>query len=288
MVKENILLGIKAALKVAEVFENNKVANVLFGFLPLCLHTAIDDDVEFLIPDAKIADTISALIKSGYVECTNADCDELSLDHMVTPNIIKYPKHPNPIAHFHIEKIPFVVALSRQSTLLPYLSHELNPKRPGPDHPELMLSTDPRLPSFYDEGPGSSFYGLSGPWYERPPVRVLNASAFTQALLMLLMRDFQGSGYDNDRVIDRFSDTWRRMARLLVGHCTPNLPEKNLPREFQLSWKYFCREKPREHSEYVPLLWLRKHFIRIKVFPNDLPEVSVNSFRGSDVIRSYG
>ncbi|KAL4958744.1 uncharacterized protein BDV14DRAFT_206327 [Aspergillus stella-maris] len=283
MVKETILLGIEVTGKVAEVFENNGIANVLFGFLPLCLHTAVDDvwDVEFVIPDAKIADAISALIKNGYVECTNADCDELSMEHMVSPCILKYPKHPIPIAHFHIERIPFVVALFRQSTLLLYLSHELTPERPGPDHPELMLSTDPRLPSFYDEGPHSSYYGPSGPWSGRPPVRVLNATAFTQAVLMLFMRDYPATDSDKDRVIDRFSFTWQRMARLLAGHCTPNLPEKNLPREFQLGWKYFCRKGPIEHSEFLPLMWLRKHFTEIEVFPNDLPEVNIHAFRGS-------
>ena len=54
---------------------------------------------------------------------------------------------------------------------------------PAADDPHLMLSNDPRLPPYVPQG-------MSGPWTELYPIKILNRSSFTEAALWLCFRDF--------------------------------------------------------------------------------------------------
>ncbi|KAJ5357063.1 hypothetical protein N7517_011672 [Penicillium concentricum] len=200
----------------------------------------LEKNVEFVIPDHLITVGSNALIAAGFTSCTDHDC----------PNV-QNKKNIHPVApvHFHIEsQYPQYYVLVLR--LYPKPGHlwwlpDFGIGSPATDDPDLMLSNDPRPP---------------------PYVKILNQSSHADAVLLLLLRD-----YDHANLYDY---TWRRLFyQLLESEDDPRLTVKRTLRpRFQamLEEINFLTDQS-TRSMLVPIVELMKEMRDNNELPPPLP-----------------
>lgn len=234
-----------------------------------------------MVADSMLPAAIDALIKKGYVLCTDPDCKELTgyrrFDHALT----RYPCHPIADAHFHVPtRVPYhVVSLIRQSAILWWLP-ELTLEMPGNNDEFFTLSTDQRVrrnwyrPLDRGSGPRTDY-----------PVRIPNYSTLVEAILMHYMLR-----YEYDAVFGNTSDhlghlkyMWLEMADHLANQrqVSGPGPGRGLREEFQFAWDSFClRVEPgeKEYCPNIPLLRLRQWMIGNGRLPSNLETVKINYY----------
>jgi hypothetical protein len=168
--------GKAAAAQIAQLLDEARIPNLLFGWTALALTRADfgSRDIEFVVPDEKLAPAILIIIAAGLCICTGPDCQQLdefrSNPHGVSRSrssssdndnndddsralLLLLPAardntirlHAVPDSHFHLPSGD-TLALYCQSHLLWRLALiPLGP--PPPDDPTFILSTNAaRLP----------------------------------------------------------------------------------------------------------------------------------------------
>ncbi|CAP79007.1 Pc06g00140 [Penicillium rubens Wisconsin 54-1255] len=169
---------VKPAADVARILDEAQVPNLLWGTMAAWLvgdWRHFNEDIQFLVLDHLIQKASDALFAAGFTPCTDPGCDVVKTvnnDYLIPP------------VHFHVEALypeHEVLRLYPKSSHLWWLP-DFGASAPAADDPHLMLSNDPRFPPYVPEG-------MSGPWTEVYPIKVLNRSSFTEAALWLFCRD---------------------------------------------------------------------------------------------------
>lgn len=182
----------------------------------------------------------------GLKPCPDAECDAMVLGRL----------RPVPAAHFHIG------VKYRGCSTLSFLSHSTSLwwrenfpiKAPGSDDPDILLTTDPRLPPYVQ-------YGCTGPWTDLYPIKILNPSSFTEAVILLACRDY--------RQPNNLFPTWEGMLDALRGYkeYPATLVKKSLRPEFQAFWQEYCSDKPVDKIYAGPGRRLRDDLIKANRLP---------------------
>ncbi|CAG8901331.1 unnamed protein product [Penicillium egyptiacum] len=176
----------RPAADVARILDEAQVPNVLWGMMAICLvgeWNDDEDDVEFLVLDHLITAASNALVAAGFTPCTDPGCRAVQTEKN---------HHPIPAVHFHLKaQYPqhnMLRLYPKSGHLWWHPDFDLGP--PTADDPDLMLSNDPRLPPY-------AVQGMSGPWTELYPIKILNRSSCTEAVWWLLFRDLDhANNYD--------------------------------------------------------------------------------------------
>ncbi|KAJ6122942.1 hypothetical protein N7512_005407, partial [Penicillium capsulatum] len=213
-----------AAAEIAHVLERAQVAYVLWGWMALGLVGAYQRSgaIEIIVSDSQMQLACNSLAKIGLKPCRDDECETVVLGRL----------RPVPAAHFHIGfKYRGCTALSflAKSELL-WWWKDFPLLAPGKDHPDILLTTDPRLPPCVE-------YGCTGPWTDLHPIRILNPSSFTEAIILLACRDYNQPNH--------LFPTWGGMLDALRGYkeYPATLVKKSLRPEFQAFWKDYCSDR---------------------------------------------
>ncbi|KAL4796399.1 hypothetical protein BDV19DRAFT_388225 [Aspergillus venezuelensis] len=199
----------RLASEVAFILDEADIPNMVFGWIGLTLSGTNFGirEIEFVIPDASISTATKVLIEAGYdFHCTHPACPELQGDRDRDRNrtgrnnnsnsdpalqIDRY--HPVGASHFHLDNWAYLLTLYKKSDVLWWVYDEALGLSTDPlgllargNHSDLILSNDmTRIPPF---SLNTAMTG-SGPWHGLYPVRTLNSSSFTEAILLLVCRN---------------------------------------------------------------------------------------------------
>ncbi|KAJ5591894.1 uncharacterized protein N7459_002263 [Penicillium hispanicum] len=170
-------MAIKPVTEFARILDEAKVPNVLWGKHAVVLHADASRRPELIVPDDLIEVASNAIAAAGYEACLDKQCPERQIFQR---------KYPVADAHFHFHneycsKDECTMSLFAKSRLLWWLpDFQLGP--PAVDDPDLLLSTDMRIPPY-------RFASNIGPWIDLYPVKALNQNSYLEAMLRLYIRD---------------------------------------------------------------------------------------------------
>ncbi|KAJ5940561.1 hypothetical protein N7516_000729 [Penicillium verrucosum] len=232
--KEVLNRQVKPAADVARILDEAQVPNLLWGTMAAWLigdWRPYNEDIQFLVLDHLIQTASDALSAAGIAPCTDPECAVVRTVHndwLVPP------------VHFHVKALypeHDVLRLYSKSTYLWWLP-DFGTSAPAADDPHLILSNDSRHPPYV-------FNGMSGPWTEVYPVKVLTRSSFTEAALWLLFRDFEHA--------NGLYFQWLDLIIVAKTH-----PEGiTLPPRFQAMWTEFTiPEEQRTRRRWEPVVEL--------------------------------
>ncbi|OQE72401.1 hypothetical protein PENNAL_c0097G00240 [Penicillium nalgiovense] len=229
----------RPAADVAKILDEAQVPNILWGAMAGFLvgdWRCYNEDIQFLVLDHLIQTASNALFAAGFTPCTDPGCDVLKTvrnDYLIPP------------VHFHVQALypeHDVLRLYPKSGQLWSLpdSFDFGTSPPAADDPHLMLSNDSRLPPYIPEG-------MSGPWTELYPIKILNRSSFTEAVLWLCFRDLDHANGLDTQWVD------------MLGSARKHPEGITLSPKFQAMWEEFTLpEAQLTRRRWEPVLELMK------------------------------
>lgn len=181
-----------------------------------------------VVDNDHLEDASKAIAQAGFPECRDFTCFERQHDRRRQVAEI----------HFHIKsKYPehTVLSIYTKSSIVWWLP-AIPVGSPAEDDPNLMLSNDPRLPPY-------NRHGCTGPLRELYPMKILNPSAFTEAIIWLICRDLWHP--------DELDLGWmQHLTYLVEKKPAPALSvTKSLRGEFKSFWETFGRNGMRPSVE---------------------------------------
>ncbi|KAB8255420.1 hypothetical protein BDV32DRAFT_112527 [Aspergillus pseudonomiae] len=155
------------------LLDKARVPNLLWGNYLLTVYgvPTIVDGVDFVVPDALVDVSFSALSKAGFHSCTeSSECP------YANPL-----RSPPPSAHLHIDSETAVSLYRKSDVLWAFPDFEIAPQ---PNISDIMAASDIRLPTAI-LGRGR---GRFSPCHSF--VRIPSAPRYCEALILLLCRDY--------------------------------------------------------------------------------------------------
>ncbi|KAJ5589737.1 hypothetical protein N7450_003709 [Penicillium hetheringtonii] len=237
----------RIAGEIARVLDDVGIPNILWGYAALGLvgQVKASSEIDFVIPDELLEKAADTLVARGFELCTARKCpanDER--------------KRARALAAVHFDATPEndtmgPIQFFPKSHILWWLK-EIPAGHPSPNDETLILTNDPGLPKRPQVRTATSpihrnlytgyeeFVGPSGSWTETYPIKILNPSSFTEALLLLYCRDYHNSN-DHDALQLGYDEYWKRLI-LPMGEVKENenaIVKKNLQPEFRDAWENF-------------------------------------------------
>ncbi|BCS25099.1 uncharacterized protein APUU_41543S [Aspergillus puulaauensis] len=269
-------LGAQAASDAGEVLDVAGIFYVMFGWLPVALDAKDEGfgEADFVVQKRDLSRAIEQLVEAGFKQCQDPNCIELqanrrplrdtgdgpcNLSEIAAADVLN-SYHTVADAHFHLGfqyESSTVLSLYTTSELLFWLEDPESGELPANDNDIFWFSNDPRLPPYQEGGP-------SGPWTGLYPVRILSPVTFSEALVILMCRDY---GH-----IDFVDHAWITMWECVVFKERP----RTLSPRFQPVWDIFNAEEP-NCSPYDVLRALRDDMIANNEF-RYLPPVDMDRF----------
>lgn len=272
-------IGSRLTVHTILLLEEVGIPSIPWGWGPLAF--AGDNlgipEVELAIHAKVIKRACNVLVANGLHVCEDASCLQWRVDRQETPGLLKTTHQYHFVTEFHFHIGPeMTLSLVPKEDIL-WWTPDLKLGDPDPQDPHLTLSTDPRLPARLPGGP-------SGPWSRQRAVKILRPSTFTEAVLLLLMKDIGSKPFPfhtpGRSPIDQL---WNYMLMALSDSHRPETYHKELSPRFQKAWDYLCDKRPKGMNCWVPFFRLRYQMIKNSELPgDDFPYRDITKLKGGE------